>query len=159
MPFYRCRYLDSTSNVFQIQGVACEDDAEAIAMARRMSANTRPTGLSYGRTNAASIWKPCPRATACWDHSSIRSAIPSPIALEWTPRPCLRPSARVTAWGIAPPPAPPATSRHRESRHIGQRLHYGRMLLSAERQSGAGPEIRQAQLTEPQRSGPCPGKR
>jgi hypothetical protein len=41
MSLYRCRYLDSTFNVFQIQGVACENDAEAIAMARRMSANTR----------------------------------------------------------------------------------------------------------------------
>ena len=40
MSLYRCRYLDSTFNVFQIQGVACENDAEAIAMARRMSANS-----------------------------------------------------------------------------------------------------------------------
>jgi hypothetical protein len=40
MSLYRCRYLDRTFDVFQIQGVACENDAEAIAMARRMSANT-----------------------------------------------------------------------------------------------------------------------
>jgi len=39
MSLYRCRYLDCTFNVFQIQGVACENDAEAIVMARRMSAN------------------------------------------------------------------------------------------------------------------------
>ena len=40
MSLYRCRYLDRTFDVFQIQGVACENDAEAIAMARRMSANS-----------------------------------------------------------------------------------------------------------------------
>jgi hypothetical protein len=45
MSLYRCRYLDSTFNVFQIQGVACENDAEAIAMARRMSANTSAGGF------------------------------------------------------------------------------------------------------------------
>jgi hypothetical protein len=40
MSLYRCRFLDNTLNVFEIQGVACENDAEAIIMARRMSANT-----------------------------------------------------------------------------------------------------------------------
>ena len=45
MSLYRCRYLDSTFNVFQIQGVACENDAEAIVMARRMSANTGAAGF------------------------------------------------------------------------------------------------------------------
>ena len=40
MSLYRCRFLDSIFNVFEIQGVACENDAEAIMMARRMSANT-----------------------------------------------------------------------------------------------------------------------
>jgi hypothetical protein len=40
MSLYRCRFLDSTFNVFEIQGVACENDAEAIMMARRMTANT-----------------------------------------------------------------------------------------------------------------------
>ena len=40
MSLYRCRFLDSTFNVFEIQGVACENDAEAIMIARRMSANT-----------------------------------------------------------------------------------------------------------------------
>jgi hypothetical protein len=45
MSLYRCRYLDRTFDVFQIQGVACENDAEAIVMARRMSANTGAAGF------------------------------------------------------------------------------------------------------------------
>jgi hypothetical protein len=45
MSLYRCRYLDSTFNVFQIQGVTCENDGDAIAMARRMSANTGADGF------------------------------------------------------------------------------------------------------------------
>ena len=45
MSLYRCRYLDRTFNVFEIQGVACENDAEAIVMARRMSANTGAAGF------------------------------------------------------------------------------------------------------------------
>src|SRR3954447_11626829 len=45
MSLYRCRYLDSTFKVFQIQGVACENDAEAIVMARRMTANTSADGF------------------------------------------------------------------------------------------------------------------
>jgi hypothetical protein len=45
MSLYRCRYLDRTFDVFQSQGVACENDAEAIAMARRMSANTGAAGF------------------------------------------------------------------------------------------------------------------
>jgi hypothetical protein len=45
MSLYRCRYLNRTFNVFQIQGVACENDAEAIMMARRMSANTGADGF------------------------------------------------------------------------------------------------------------------
>jgi hypothetical protein len=45
MSLYRCRYLDRTFNVFQIQGVACENDAEAIAIARRMSENTSAEGF------------------------------------------------------------------------------------------------------------------
>ena len=40
MSLYRCRFLDRTLYAFQIQGLACEDDAEAIVMARRMSANS-----------------------------------------------------------------------------------------------------------------------
>ena len=28
MSLYRCRYLDRAFDVFQIQGVACENDAE-----------------------------------------------------------------------------------------------------------------------------------
>jgi hypothetical protein len=45
MSLYRYRYLDRTFDVFQIQGVACENDAEAIVMARRMSANTGALGF------------------------------------------------------------------------------------------------------------------
>jgi len=45
MSLYRCRFLDSTFNVFEIQGVACENDAEAIVMARRMSANSGADGF------------------------------------------------------------------------------------------------------------------
>jgi hypothetical protein len=45
MSLYQCRYLDRAFDVFQIQGVACENDAEAIAMARRMSANTGAAGF------------------------------------------------------------------------------------------------------------------
>ena len=45
MSLYRCRYLDSTFNVVRIQGVACENDAEAIVMSRRMSANCDAAGF------------------------------------------------------------------------------------------------------------------
>jgi hypothetical protein len=45
MSLYRCRYLDHTFNVFQIQGVACENDDDAIVMDRRMSANTGAAGF------------------------------------------------------------------------------------------------------------------
>jgi hypothetical protein len=45
MSLYRCRYLDRTFNVFEVQGLACENDAEAIVMARRMSANTGAAGF------------------------------------------------------------------------------------------------------------------
>ena len=45
MSLYRCRFLDRSFNVFQIQGVACGNDAEAIAMARRMSANRGADGF------------------------------------------------------------------------------------------------------------------
>ena len=70
MPLYRCRYLDRTSNVFQIQGMACENDAEAIAMARRMSANTGAAGFELWQDERwVSIWKPFPRQTAP-DHRS-----------------------------------------------------------------------------------------
>ena len=40
MSLYRCRFLDLTLDAFETQGVACENDAEAIAMARRTSANS-----------------------------------------------------------------------------------------------------------------------
>ena len=45
MSLYRCRFLDPTFNVFRIQGVACQNDAEAIGMARRMSANSGAHGF------------------------------------------------------------------------------------------------------------------
>jgi hypothetical protein len=45
MSLYRCRFLDRTLDEFQIQGLACENDAEAIAMARRMSANSGADGF------------------------------------------------------------------------------------------------------------------
>jgi hypothetical protein len=45
MSLYRCRFLDRTLNTFQNQGVACENDAEAIGMARRMSANSGADGF------------------------------------------------------------------------------------------------------------------
>jgi hypothetical protein len=45
MSLYRCRYLDSTFNIVRIQGVACENDAEAIVMSRRMSANSGAAGF------------------------------------------------------------------------------------------------------------------
>ena len=48
MSLYRCRFLDRTINEFQIQGLACENDAEAIVMARRMSANSGADGFELG---------------------------------------------------------------------------------------------------------------
>jgi hypothetical protein len=39
MSLYRCCFLGRTKDLFQIQSMACEDDAQAIVMARRMSAN------------------------------------------------------------------------------------------------------------------------
>jgi hypothetical protein len=45
MSLYRCRYVDRTCDVFEIQSVASENDAEAIGMARRMSANTGAAGF------------------------------------------------------------------------------------------------------------------
>jgi hypothetical protein len=48
MSLYRCRFfrfVDRTLDAFQIQGLACENDAEAIGMARRMSANSRADGF------------------------------------------------------------------------------------------------------------------
>jgi hypothetical protein len=45
MSLYRCRFLDITFNVFEVLGIACENDAEAIMMARRMSANTSAHGF------------------------------------------------------------------------------------------------------------------
>ena len=48
MSLYRCRFfrlLDRNLDAFLIQGLACENDAEAIAMARRMSANSEADGF------------------------------------------------------------------------------------------------------------------
>jgi hypothetical protein len=45
MSLYRCRFLDRTIDAFQIQRLACENDAEAIVMARRMSANSGADGF------------------------------------------------------------------------------------------------------------------
>ena len=45
MSLYRCRILDHTFNVFRTQGLACENDTEAIMMARRMSANSGADGF------------------------------------------------------------------------------------------------------------------
>ena len=64
MPLYRCRYLNSTSNVFQIQGVACENDAEAIAMARRMSTNTRADGFELWKDERCVHMETMPAASA-----------------------------------------------------------------------------------------------
>jgi hypothetical protein len=40
MSLYRCCFLGRANDVFQMQSMACEDDAQAIVMARRMSANS-----------------------------------------------------------------------------------------------------------------------
>ena len=45
MSLYRCRYLDHTFNVVQLQGVACENVAEAIVMSGRLSANSGAAGF------------------------------------------------------------------------------------------------------------------
>lgn len=45
MSLYRCCFLDRTRNAFQMQSVACENDAEAIMMARRMTANNGAVGF------------------------------------------------------------------------------------------------------------------
>ena len=45
MSLYRCRILDHTLNVYRTQGLAFENDAEAIMMARRMSANSGADGF------------------------------------------------------------------------------------------------------------------
>jgi hypothetical protein len=45
MPLYRCRFWDHTHETLQTQSVACENDAEAIVMARRMSANSGADGF------------------------------------------------------------------------------------------------------------------
>ena len=64
MSLYRCRYLDRTFNVFQIQGVACENDAEAIMMARRMSANTGADGFELWQDERCVYMETMPSASA-----------------------------------------------------------------------------------------------
>ena len=69
MSLYRCRYLDRTFNVFEIQGVACENDAEAIVMARRMSANTGAAGFELLQDERCVHMETMPSAIAR-DHRS-----------------------------------------------------------------------------------------
>ena len=64
MSLYRCCYQDGTFNVFQIQGVACENDAEAIAMARRMSANTGADGFELWQDERCVHMETMPSASA-----------------------------------------------------------------------------------------------
>ena len=64
MSLYRCRYLDRTFNVFEIQGVACENDAEAIVMARRMSANTGAAGFELLQDERCVYMETMPSARA-----------------------------------------------------------------------------------------------
>jgi hypothetical protein len=45
MSLYRCCFWDHTDNSFHMQSVACENDAEAVVMARRMSANGGADGF------------------------------------------------------------------------------------------------------------------
>ena len=45
MALYRCCFLDRTRYEFQMQSMACENDGEAIVMARRLSANSRADGF------------------------------------------------------------------------------------------------------------------
>lgn len=49
MPLYRCCFLDRTRNAFQMQSVACENDAEAIMMAQRMTVNNGAAGFELWR--------------------------------------------------------------------------------------------------------------
>ena len=64
MSLYRCRYLDRTFNVFEIQGLACVNDAEAIVMARRMSANTDAAGFELLQDERCVHMETMPSATA-----------------------------------------------------------------------------------------------
>jgi hypothetical protein len=49
MSLYRCRFWDRTHNTFQMQSVACENDAEAVAMARRLS--------GHGGASEFEVWQ------------------------------------------------------------------------------------------------------
>jgi hypothetical protein len=73
MSLYRCRFfrfLDRTRDAFQIQGLACENDAEAIGMARRMSANSEAGGKSAG----SKCWRRAAMSkTARWRITRSRS--------------------------------------------------------------------------------------
>ena len=70
MSLYRCRFLDSTFNVFEIQGVACENDAEAIMMARRMSANAGADGFQLWQNESCVHSETMPSARTARDHRS-----------------------------------------------------------------------------------------
>ena len=70
MSLYRCRFLDSTFNVFEIQGVACENDAEAIMMARRMSASTRAHGFELWHFERCVLSENMPSLETAPDHRS-----------------------------------------------------------------------------------------
>jgi hypothetical protein len=70
MSLYRCRFLDNTLNVFEIQGVACENDVEAIIMARRMSANTRAHGFELWHFERCVLSETMPSLETARDHRS-----------------------------------------------------------------------------------------
>ena len=70
MSLYRCRFLDSTFNVFEIQGVACENDAEAIMMARRMSASTLAHGFELWHFERCVLSETMPSLETAPDHRS-----------------------------------------------------------------------------------------
>ena len=64
MSLYRCRFLDRILDEFQIQGLACENDAEAIAMARRMSANSGADGFELWKDERCVHMETMPSASA-----------------------------------------------------------------------------------------------
>jgi hypothetical protein len=64
MSLYRCRYVDRTLNVFEIQGLACENDVDAIVMARRMSANTSADGFELWQDERRVHMETMPSASA-----------------------------------------------------------------------------------------------
>jgi hypothetical protein len=59
MALYRCCFLDSTRNAFQMQSLACGTVAEAIGMARRMSANSGAAGFELWQDGRSVYKEPC----------------------------------------------------------------------------------------------------